>query len=223
MSCGFARFNAIVFDNEEETLIDKGVSLDVEGGIPVTPLRKEKVKLKLCLVGDNSVGKTSLVRRFVFDDFDDKYLATLGAKVTKRMTNVKFPELGVEFDVAMIIHDIMGSMEFRTLLREAYFYGAQGLIAVCDLTSEVSLNSLEDWIDTAYSVTGRIPVELLGNKVDLKDEHVVPESDIEELGRSYKAPYKLTSAKTGVNVEHAFEEIAKMVVEQRLKAKLLTT
>ncbi|MFQ6060151.1 MAG: Rab family GTPase [Thermoplasmata archaeon] len=187
----------------------------------MTPLRKEKVKMKVCMIGDNSVGKTSLVRRYVFDDFDDRYLATLGAKVTKRMASVKFPELGVEFDIAMLIHDIMGAMEFRALLREAYFFGAQGLIAVCDLTSGKTFDSLEEWIESAYGVTGRIPVEFLGNKVDLEDDLVVSEVEIRKLGRNYKAPHKLTSAKTGANVEPAFEEIARVVAERKLRTKLL--
>lgn len=189
----------------------------------MSPLRKEKIKLKVCMVGDNSVGKTSLVRRFVFDNFEDKYIATLGAKVTKKLSTVKFPELGVEYDVAMIIYDIMGAREFRTLLREAYFFGAQGLIAVCDLTSGETFDSLEDWIESAYGVTGRIPLELLGNKVDLEGELVVSKNEMDKLGRSYGSSHKLTSAKTGKNVEIAFEEIAENAAKKSIKSKLLET
>lgn len=189
----------------------------------MTPLRKEKIKVKVCMVGDNSVGKTSLVRRYVFDDFEDKYIATLGAKVTKKLSTVKFPELGVEYDVAMIIYDIMGAREFRTLLREAYFFGAQGLIAVCDLTSEETFEGLEEWIESAYGVTGRIPLELLGNKADLEGELVVSENELDKLGRSYGSSHKLTSAKTGKNVELAFEEIAEMAAKRNIKSKLLET
>lgn len=189
----------------------------------MSPLRKEKLKIKICMIGDNSVGKTSLVRRYVFDDFDDKYLATLGAKVTKKISTVKFPELGVEYDVSMLIYDIMGAREFRTLLREAYFFGAQGLIAVCDLTSKETYKGLEEWIETAYGVTGRVPLELLGNKADLEGELVVSESDLEELGRNYGSPCKLTSAKTGRNVELAFQELAEMAAKKNIKSKLLET
>lgn len=187
----------------------------------MTPLRKEKLKAKVCLVGDNSVGKTSLIRRYVFDDFEDKYLATLGAKVTKKMERVPFPELGVEYQVLMIIYDIMGAKEFRSLLREAYFFGAQGLIAVCDMTSGDTFESLEDWIVNAYNVTGQVPVELLGNKIDLRDRLVISEGEIRKLGQSYGGPHKLTSAKTGDNVEPAFGDIARLLAKRNLRGKLI--
>ncbi|MEE9116464.1 MAG: Rab family GTPase [Thermoplasmata archaeon] len=187
----------------------------------MVPLRREKIKAKVCMVGDNSVGKTSLVRRFVYDTFEDKYLATLGAKVTKKDEIVPFPELGVEYEIAMIIYDIMGAKEFRSLLREAYFFGAQGLIAVCDLTAGETFESLEDWIMNAFNVTGKIPVELLANKADLEGEHVITESDIEKLSESYESTHKLTSAKTGSNVDLAFEDIARLLARQNLRAKLM--
>lgn len=173
------------------------------------------------MVGDNSVGKTSLIRRYVFDDFEDKYLATLGAKVTKKNEIVPFPELGVEYEIAMIIYDIMGAKEFRSLLREAYFFGAQGLIAVCDLTSGETFESLEDWIMNAFNVTGKIPVELLANKSDLEGEFVITESEIEKLSDNYESTHKMTSAKTGANVEPAFEDIAMLLAKRNLAAKLV--
>lgn len=187
----------------------------------MAPLRREKIKAKVCMVGDNSVGKTSLVRRFVYDTFEDRYLATLGAKVTKKNEIVPFPELGIEYEIAMIIYDIMGAKEFRSLLREAYFFGAQGLIAVCDLTAGETFESLEDWIMNAFNVTGKIPVELLANKADLEGEHVITESDIEKLSQNYESSHKLTSAKTGSNVEPAFEDIARLLARQNLRAKLV--
>ncbi len=132
-----------------------------------------------------------------------------------------FPELGVEYEVAMIIYDIMGAKEFRSLLREAYFFGANGLIAVCDLTSGDTYESLEDWIVNAFNVTGHVPVELLGNKADLRDDLVISESEMKSLGESYGGPHKLTSAKTGANVEMAFEEIAEILARRNVRAKLI--
>jgi small GTP-binding protein len=173
------------------------------------------------MIGDNSVGKTSLVRRYVYDSFEDKYLATLGAKVTKKNEIVSFPELGVEYEIAMIIYDIMGAKEFRSLLRDAYFFGAQGLIAVCDLTSGETFESLEDWIMNAFNVTGKIPVELLANKADLEGQYVITENEIEKLSENYESTHKLTSAKTGSNVEPAFEEIAELLAKRSLRAKLM--
>src|SRR5437660_10384449 len=90
------------------------------------------VKAKVCLVGDVAVGKTSLIRRFVQDEFDDRYIATLGAKVTKKTIKVDWKDGPTRRD--MMRGDIMGEKGFRALLRDAYFEGSHGVIAVCDLT-----------------------------------------------------------------------------------------
>src|SRR3972149_6589742 len=90
------------------------------------------VKAKICLVGDVAVGKTSLIKRFVHDQFEDRYISTLGAKVSKK--EIVIQGNGAAVDVDMTIWDIMGEKGFRELLKEAYFHGAQGVLAVCDVT-----------------------------------------------------------------------------------------
>ncbi len=97
-----------------------------------------RMKVKVCLVGEHAVGKTSLIRRYVLDEFDDRYIVTLGAKVSKKeMLLESKANSGVQMD--MTIWDIMGSKGFRELLREAYFHGAQGILAVCDILGRVRL------------------------------------------------------------------------------------
>ena len=92
-----------------------------------------RMKMKICLVGEAAVGKTSLIRRFVLDDFDDKYIQTLGTKVSKKELTLPSSVGDSELKVDMTIWDIMGQKGFRELLKEAYFYGAKGIIAVCDV------------------------------------------------------------------------------------------
>ena len=82
---------------------------------------REEITTKICLVGDSAVGKTSLIKRYVFDEFDDRYIFTLGAKITKREMVLKYPELELEVDVKVLIFDIIGEIGFRRLLREAYY------------------------------------------------------------------------------------------------------
>src|SRR6058998_3662393 len=84
---------------------------------------RQKMKVKVCLVGEGAVGKTCLIRRFIQDQFDDRYISTLGAKVSKKEIKVDGPNGGM--DVDMTIWDIMGEKGFRELLKEAYFHGAQ--------------------------------------------------------------------------------------------------
>jgi small GTP-binding protein len=171
-------------------------------------------KLKICLIGDVGVGKTSLIRRYVLDIFDDKYIATIGTKVTKKDVSVKNPKSGSDESVTLLIWDIMGQPSFREVLREAYFYGAQGAIAVCDVTSKESLTELRYWIKAMSATTGRVPIVFLGNKSDLKDEARVTLEDLEMFAKKHESPAMLTSAKTGFNVEQAFGQLVEEMLRQ---------
>lgn len=174
---------------------------------------------KICLVGDSTVGKTSLIKRYVFDEFDDRYLSTLGTKVTKRKLQVPFPDLDLEVDVKLLIFDIIGEKGFRQLLREAYFQGANGLMAVFDVTRGDTLDSLDDWVENAYDVTGNIPTHLIANKVDLSDEVVVTEVEVNQVSKNLNSPFVFTSAKTGENVEKVFKYIGTKLVNRAVSRR----
>ena len=102
------------------------------------------LKSKICLVGEKAVGKTSLIRRYVLNMFDDHYITTIGTKVSKKEVRVFNPEKDLLVDVDMTIWDIMGEKGFRELLKDAYFYGANGILAVCDLSRRRTLDDLDD-------------------------------------------------------------------------------
>lgn len=177
---------------------------------------KKRMKMKICMVGEGAVGKTSLIRRFVLNSFDDKYLQTLGTKVSKKEIIVDYPEKGLELQIDMTIWDIMGQKGFRELLKEAYFYGAKGIIAVCDVTRKDTLSELDDWIEGVYSVTGRVPIEFLANKVDLRETSAIADNDLEQASKAYDSRFFFTSAKTGENVEKAFKELAERIARDRI-------
>ncbi len=178
-----------------------------------------KAKMKICLAGEAAVGKTSLIRRFVYDEFDERYTVTLGAKVTKKTVTVDDPAGDGKLEVDVSLWDIMGEKFLRELLREAYFYGAQGILAVCDVTRAETLVDLEDWKVAVERVTGEIPILILANKVDLKDEAVIDEKGLRVFCEGWKSPYLFTSAKTGENVEKAFHDLAEIVLESLLTAQ----
>ena len=163
------------------------------------------MKVKVCFIGDAGVGKTSLIKRFVLDVFDDRYIATIGTKVTKKIVEVD--DGGNEVRVMMLVWDIMGQKGFRELLREAYFFGAHGAIAVCDLTNKETLEELRYWIKALTDVAGDVPIVFAGNKADLQNESVVKEADLKDLADKYGAEAFLTSAKTGQNVEDVFKAL----------------
>lgn len=166
---------------------------------------------KICLIGNSGVGKTSLIKRFILDIFDDKYLKTLGTKVSKKEITIEYPEKDLKINLSMMIWDIMGQETFRSLLQDSYFFGAGGCLAVCDVTNIETLNVLEHWIESLYATAGKVPIIFVANKSDLADNTKVEEKMLKKFAGKYSAPYVFTSAKTGDNVEKAFYELGKLL------------
>lgn len=167
------------------------------------------VKAKVCLVGDIAVGKTSLIRRFVLDTFDDRYIATIGTKVTKKTLPVTWRGAAAVMD--LVIWDIMGEKGFRQLLKESYFEGAHGILAVCDLTRRDTLSDMYTWIDLTRTNAGEVPIVFLGNKADLRAKVAIQDAELAAIAEPIRSPWMLTSAKTGMNVEAAFRALADRV------------
>ncbi len=182
------------------------------GGIPVITEPK-RMKAKVCLVGEHSVGKTSLIRRYVLDEFDDRYIVTLGAKVSKREMAIALPN-SEEVLMDMTVWDIMGSRGFRELLREAYFHGAQGILAVCDITRYATLTDLDDWIETVFRTVKPVPIVFAVNKSDLKDAPAIQDAQVRGAAEAFGAPHYFTSAKSGENVEAAFRALGTAVAQR---------
>ena len=108
---------------------------------------------------------------------------------------------------------MLGQVEFERIHKQ-YYRGSEGALLVCDLTRKDTFEHLNWWLDSLYEVVGEVPVSLLGNKLDLKDEHQVTFKDMSNAGKKLHCPYYLTSAKTGENVEKAFENIGRRVCEK---------
>ena len=164
---------------------------------------------KVCLLGDGAVGKTSLIRKYVYDDFDDKYLMTIGTKITKKTMKVGLDE---EINLTIMISDIVGQVEFERIHKQ-YYRGSKGGLFVCDLTRKDTLERVEWWLDSFRDVAGDVPVILLGNKLDLKEQHEITFEDMAKFAKKFNCPYYLTSAKTGENVERAFQNMGMRVIK----------
>lgn len=179
---------------------------------------KTLYKVKICMVGESGVGKTSLIRRYVLDQFSDNYMSTLGTKVMKKqmqftMANKK------KVDLLLTVWDIMGERELMGVVKEAYFHGASGVVAVCDLTREETLPALDQWLQAAKKVVGDVPVILAANKLDLIQPRTIKRLS-ESLGTfasNYNASEVLTSAKTGENVEIAFKKLGADIMAELMK------
>lgn len=163
-----------------------------------------KYIIKLCLLGDGAVGKTSLVRRFVFDVFDDKYLVSFGTKVSKKSMRIG------DADVDLLVWDILGQKSHESL-HAAYYRGAAGAFAVCDFTRPDTMRSLKSWLGNFRATVGDRPVMILGNKSDLEKKYKL--TDLQSFGSSIGCEVMETSAKSGLNVENAFMRMGKKLVE----------
>jgi len=175
-------------------------------------LATKRLKSKVCLVGEKAVGKTSLVRRYVMNMFDEQYITTIGTRVSKKEVHVSMPDVPRPVQVDMMIWDIMGEKGFRELLKDAYFYGANGILAVADLTRRRTL----DWIDGVEQVVGKVPILIVVNKTDLSSNSQFQERDVAQFAKAYGSEFFLTSAKKGIQVEATFARLAALVVEHQL-------
>ena len=120
----------------------------------------KKVSKKIVVLGDPAVGKTSLIRRFVINAFDDKYLTTIGAKIVKKEVQLRSGGAKPDIDVTLMIWDVAGQKTLGNV-KQAYYRGSEGAMIVCDITRRETLLSTIDWIKTLMQVTGEIPVVLL--------------------------------------------------------------
>lgn len=174
-------------------------------------MEKTEIISKISLAGESMVGKTSLIRRFVLEQFDDKYLMTLGTKVSKKTLGITDPRRG-KVDMTLMIWDIIGLKGYHDKLHQAHFKGAKGALLVCDMTRTETLECLGRWAEEIQKVSGKIPLIFLANKMDLPNEF--PEDEFEALARSYDTECFYTSAKTGKNVQHAFECLSRKMLDE---------
>lgn len=181
-------------------------------GTPMASPNPHFFKAKICLLGESSVGKTSLVGRFVRSCFREDYARTLGALVTKTTVNLLLDQ--TVYRVDLMVWDIMGNQDFLGTLADAYLNHAEGALAVFDVTRGPTLEALKDWVGATRRFAGQIPIVILGNKADLP--RAIPDEAVADVARSLKVDFRLTSAKTGQNVKEAFEGLARTILQTKV-------
>jgi len=167
----------------------------------------ERVLKKVCLLGDGAIGKTSLIRRFVFDQFDDRYIMTFGTKVVKKTLTMKKDSRDLE--VTLMIWDILGQ-RMHDPLHAAYYQGASGALIGFDITRKETFDNMREWVAAFRKASPNSHLLFFANKSDLPN-WAVTEEQFNDLAKEFGAPRMLTSAKIGKNVEESFAEIARMM------------
>lgn len=166
---------------------------------------------KIVLIGDGAVGKTSIRKRYMGEGFRTDFLATMGADFAYLKTKID------NMDIEWQIWDLAGQIAFRNVMK-SYYKGAMGALAVYDITQPKTLDSLDSWVqevrERANTSSTEVPVVLVGNKIDLREEIPSSLKTIQGFVKSQalNADFVETSAKTGEAIEEAFNKLARRII-----------
>ena len=169
---------------------------------------ERKYIIKVCLLGEANVGKTSLLYRYIENKFIDNYKATLGVNLLKKEANIEGYGL-----ITIQIWDLGGQESFKSL-RKLYLEGANGALIIFDMTKSKTFEKLSDWVGDFKEARGEQPILLVGNKTDLIDNIKVNENEASDFANKHGMEFIKTSAKTGENVEVAFLNLIKVILDK---------
>ena len=170
----------------------------------------KNLNLKIIIIGDPAVGKTSLVKKFISGQFTQDYKSSIGTNIF--IKDIELDNIG---KLTIQLWDIAGQ-ERWTKMRHSYYSGAKGVFIVGDLTRKNTFDQIEKfWFPDVKKYCEYAPLALLANKCDLKSN--LNEKEIIAYGEQINAISTIwTSAKTGENVELAFKTISERAIKERL-------
>lgn len=170
--------------------------------------KKQRTEHKVCILGDEGVGKTSLIRRFTENKFEEDFTGQRRIHKTEEIY-VSIVEKGLPRSdvITLNIWDLVDDVT-----RNQALINAKGALLVCDMADKNTLYPVEYWRNELHSKTGEVPVIVVGNKSDLVSETGISEENLKGMAGKLKAPYMLTSAKSGDNVDEVFYRLAKMLL-----------
>ncbi|MFW9902792.1 MAG: Rab family GTPase [Candidatus Thorarchaeota archaeon] len=178
--------------------------------------------LKIILIGDGSVGKTSIRERYLGHGFPVQYLPTLGADFSVKNETICGKKISFQ------IWDLAGQPVFETI-RKMYYRGARGAFIVCDVSNPESVMNIHNWVDELWRNNGNgpIPFVILGNKIDLRHtgENCFSDQTLQGIAKGitttrdslqFDVTYLPTSAYTGENITEAFKRLGMQVASHRM-------
>ncbi len=174
---------------------------------------------KICIIGDFSVGKTSLIRRFVDRQFSDQYLSTVGAKISCKVVKLPVTNSKNQKIIKLLIWDVEGKTKFKSIA-PAYLQGAKGGIIVADLSRQETIDHIQEHIELISSINPKgVSLILALNKSDTIDKQELEKLSKINLitGLDKVIGTYITSAKTGENVDEIFQKLACNMIETETK------
>ena len=161
--------------------------------------------VKIVVVGDSGIGKTSLLIQLVRGQWSDKTQPTLGVEFLNKVVQTEKHKIQIQ------LWDTAGQELFRSVTRN-YYRGAAGCFVLFDITNRDSFSNVQSWLDDVLDLANANAVTILiGNKSDLSDKRQVTTAEAEQFAKDRSMPYFETSAKTGENVNQAIDKCVELV------------
>ena len=176
--------------------------------------KNNEINLKILILGDSAVGKTTLLLKYVDGYFPNIYVATIGVEYKIKKINLN----GININLQ--IWDTAGQERFRGITKN-FLKGADGIIYAFDITNKASFDNLKNWILTAEESITDFKKIIIGNKSDLESERKVSKEIFQKYCQNKNIKGLEVSAKDGTNVSESFEMIAHLIIEGKSNEELL--
>ncbi len=170
-----------------------------------------QINLKVLLVGDSSVGKTTLLLKYVEGKFSDSHITTIGVEYKDKLIKIN------NRDVNLQIWDTSGQERYRSITKN-FYRNADGILFVFDVTKEETFNHIKDWLISSDECDKDFKKIIVGNKIDL--ERVISKEKMEHFAKSKNMDCYETSAKTGDGVDKIFESIAELILKDKSEEQI---
>lgn len=165
------------------------------------------------MLGSFGVGKTSLVRRFVYNKFEDKYRSTIGVHICHKTISIPArDDTNVRHQLHLILWDLAHVDKFNEMIKN-YFRGAHGALVVFDITHPQNHHQSATFLKQFLEMNPQARLILVGNKIDLISKDQIEMEQLLQFTKTFQAPLLMTSARTGENVERLFNDLASQLLK----------
>ncbi|KAJ3429275.1 ras and ef-hand domain-containing protein [Anaeramoeba flamelloides] len=170
-------------------------------------------KFKICFIGDEGVGKTSIITRFIYESFDPETQSTVGVDFLSKTIHIENQSIRLQ------LWDTAGQERFRCLL-PSYIRNSSLAVLVFDVTNQQSFENLDFWLQTVKEIRGEdVIIFYIGNKTDLKEQRKISTEDLKKKAEEKGFIYFETSAKSGFNIKQLFQKVTLAIMNNEKSPK----